>query len=106
MSHRKKNPDISRGGEVYLDDVTQKALADRLARVEGHLRSVRGMILSRRCADEILLQIAAVKAALNQFSAALLDHELKICMETCMTGSPDERLEKVTRVLSTLLKQS
>jgi len=91
---------------AYLDDATQKALADRLARMEGHLRSVREMILSRRCADEVLLQVAAVKAALNQFSAALLDHELKACMDTCMSGDADERFDKVTRVLSTLLKQS
>ena len=93
-------------GEMYLDEVTRKALADRLARIEGHLRSVREMVLARRCADEILLQVAAVKAALNQFSAVLLDHELKICMTTCMPGSADERLDKVTRVLSTLLKQT
>jgi len=94
------------GVEPYLDDVTRKALADRLARIEGHLRSVRTMVLERRCADEILLQAAAVKAAINQFSAALLDHELKTCMETCMAGDADDRLDRVTRVLATLLKQS
>jgi len=106
MASKKQDSTVIEIEEVYLDDVTQKALADRLARIEGHLRSVREMILSKRCADEILLQVAAVKAALNQFSAALLDHELKACMDTCMTGDADERLDKVTRVLSTLLKQS
>lgn len=93
-------------GLGYLDEDSKRALRHRLARLEGHLRSVRQMLDEERCADEILLQVSAVKAALNRFSAVLLEHELRACMETCMTGDPEERLEKVTRVLSTLLKQS
>jgi DNA-binding FrmR family transcriptional regulator len=90
----------------YMDDDAKKALTNRLARMEGHIRFLRGMVEQHRCADEILLQVAAVKAAINQFSAALLDHELKACMDTCMKGNADARLDKVTKVLSTLLKQS
>ena len=90
----------------YLDDAAQKALADRLARLEGHVRAVRQMIVDRRCADEILLQVAAVKAALNRFSATLLDHELRACVDSCMNGGEDKRLERVTKVLGTLLKQT
>jgi DNA-binding FrmR family transcriptional regulator len=106
MDDKKQDSPAIEIEKIYLDADTQKALVDRLARIEGHLRSVKGMVVSHRCADEILLQVAAVKAALNQFNAALLDHELKACMETCMTGDADERLDRVTRVLSTLLKQS
>ena len=90
----------------YLDDASQKALADRLARLEGHMRAVRRMLLERRCADEILLQVAAVKAALNKFSSSLLEHELKACLDSCMDGDAEERLGRVTKVLTTLLKQS
>lgn len=90
----------------YLDENAQKALADRLARLEGHVRSVHQMVLDRRCADEILLQVAAVKAALNQFSATLLQHELEACVDSCMEGTAEGRLERVTKVLATLLKQS
>ena len=64
------------------------------------------MVVDRRCADEILLQIAAVKAALNKFSATLLNHELRACVDSCMNGDADDRLEKVTKVMSTLLKQT
>lgn len=90
----------------YLDAPSKRALRNRLARLEGHLRAVRQMLDEERCADDILLQVAAVKAALNRFSAVLLEHELQACMESCMEGEPGERLERVTRVLATLLKQS
>lgn len=106
MARSRKISAITPIDRPYLDDIAKKKLADRLARMEGHLHSIREMVLNHRCADEILLQTAAVKAALNKFSAALLDHELKACMNSCMPGSEDERLEKVTKVLSILLKQS
>ncbi len=93
-------------GTGYLDEASKRALRNRLSRLEGHVRAVRQMLDEERCADEILLQVAAVKAALNRFSAVLLEHELQSCMDTCMDGDPGERLEKVTRVLATLLKQT
>ena len=106
MARTKRNFVTVEVEQPYLDADAQKALADRLARIEGHVRSIREMVLAHRCADEILLQVTAVKAALNKFSATLLDHELKACMNSCMTGDVDERLDKVTKVLSSLLKQS
>lgn len=93
-------------GTDYLDEETKRALCNRLSRLEGHVRAVRKMLDEERCADEILLQVAAVKAALNRFSAVLLEHELTSCVESCMEGGPDERLKRVTKVLATLLKQS
>lgn len=90
----------------YLTPETQKGLADRLARIEGHVRSVRQMVVDHRCADEILIQIAAVKAALNQTAASLIDSEMRSCVETCMGGSTDDRLDRVTKALSAVLKSS
>ncbi len=93
-------------GIGYLDEDSKRALRHRLSRLEGHLRGVGQMVEDEKCADEILLQVAAVKAALNRFAAVLLEHELESCMDTCMKGDPGERLQKVTKVLATLLKQS
>lgn len=93
-------------GTGYLDGDSKRALANRLSRLEGHLRAVKSMLEEGRCADEILLQTAAVKAGLNRFASVLLEHELQSCVETCMEGDADERLGRVTRVLATLLKQS
>ena len=90
----------------YLTAEAQKALSDRLARAEGHVRSIRQMVVDHRCADEILIQIAAVKAALNQTAASLIDSEMRSCVNTCMGGSDDERLDRVTKALAAVLKSS
>lgn len=106
MAENKNNVIQLNVEQPYLNEFSSKKLVDRLARIEGHLRSVQKMVMDHRCADEILLQVTAIKAALNQFSSQILEHELKACMNSCMDGNSDERLNKVTKVLSTLLKQS
>jgi len=105
MTSKTDRSTLHPAGLGYLDEASKRALGNRLARLEGHLRPVHHMLDEGRCADEILLQVAAVKAALSRFSAVLIEHELQKCMDTCMQGTPDERLERVTKVLSTLLKQ-
>ena len=90
----------------YLTPQSQKALADRLARAEGHIRSVRQMVIDHRCADEILIQVAAVKAALNQVAAGLIETEMRACVDSCMPGDPNERLDRVTKALAAVLKSS
>src|SRR5262249_50216212 len=90
----------------YLTPEAQKALADRPARAEGRLRSVRQMVLDHRCADEILVQLGAVKAALNQTAAGLIEQELRTCATSCMKGDADERLARVTKALATVFKAS
>ena len=103
---RKKLKEASIVSEDGLDEQTRKALVDRLARLEGHVRAVRRMLLEKRDADEVLLQTAAVKAALNRFAGVLLENEIRVCAEQPSGATTDERLDKVTRVLGTLLKQS
>jgi len=92
--------------EEYLTPEAQKALADRLARAEGHLRSIRQMVIDHRCADDILLQIAAVKAALNQVAARVIETEMRACVNSCMPGDADDRLSRVAKALATVLKSS
>ena len=92
--------------EIYLTAESQKALADRLARAEGHLRSVRQMVIDHRCADEILLQLAAVKAAINKTAAVILETEIRACADSCMKGTAEDRMDRVVNALATILKSS
>jgi len=92
--------------QEHLTPPPQKALAHRLPRAEGHLRSIRQMVIDHRCADEILIQIAAVKAALNQTAAGLIESEMRACADTCMGGSFEDRLDRVTNALAAVLKSS
>ncbi|MCI0414464.1 metal-sensitive transcriptional regulator [bacterium] len=92
-------------GQEYLSPESKKALMDRLARIEGHVRSVRKMIEEHRCADEVLLQLGAIKAAVSQVAVHVADHEMKACVKSCMQGDANERLERTLKVISSLIRQ-
>jgi len=53
---------------------------NRLARIEGHVRSIKKMAESGRACSEILLQIAAVQAALRRVSQLVLEDHLEHCI--------------------------
>lgn len=59
--------------------VNQKVV-NRLSRIEGHVRSIREMVSSGRDCSEVLTQIAAVRAALDQAGRAILEDHLEHCV--------------------------
>jgi DNA-binding FrmR family transcriptional regulator len=56
-------------------------LRNRLARVEGQVRGVARMVEEDRYCIDVLTQIAAVQAALDQISLGLLDGHARHCMQ-------------------------
>ncbi len=89
---------------TYLTDDVTRSLANGLSRAEGHIGAVKRMIEERRCCDEILTQIAAVKAALNRITVKLVEEELTNCLTTCGQLEAEERLGQAMRALSSMLK--
>jgi len=93
---------------LYLDPESRRALRNRLARIEGHVRAISRMVDERACADDILLQVAAVRGALGRFGAILVEEELGACVATCLAEKPDgalERVDRLGRVLTALLRR-
>lgn len=66
-----------------------KAVINRLARAIGHLESVKRMVEDGRDCTEVLVQLAAVRSALNNTAKIILkDH-----IEHCISGSDLENIE-------------
>ena len=57
-----------------------KALINRLSRIEGQIRGIRGMVEKDVYCIDILTQVAAVSAALSGFSKELLANHIKTCV--------------------------
>jgi DNA-binding FrmR family transcriptional regulator len=62
-----------------------KQVVNRLARVEGHVRSIRGMVADGRSCPEVLIQIAAARSALDQAARVLLEDHLEHCVVEAKT---------------------
>jgi DNA-binding FrmR family transcriptional regulator len=55
-------------------------VVNRLARIEGHVRAVKRMVEEGRSCPDILVQVAAVRSALNSVGRVILEDHLKSCM--------------------------
>ncbi|WP_293661866.1 metal-sensing transcriptional repressor [uncultured Phascolarctobacterium sp.] len=58
----------------------KKAVANRLSRIEGHIRAVKNMIEDDRDCPEVLIQIAAVRKALDNCAKIILKDHLEHCI--------------------------
>ena len=58
----------------------QQSVINRLARIEGHVRAVKRMVEEGRTCPDILVQVAAVRSALNSVGRLILEDHLKSCM--------------------------
>ena len=78
-----------------------KRLVNRLSRIEGQIRGIRGMLDKSAYCPDILTQVAAVNAALNAFGRELLSSHIRTCVvEDVRAGKEDA----VDELLSTLQK--
>ncbi|HSE47247.1 MAG TPA: metal-sensitive transcriptional regulator [Gemmatimonadales bacterium] len=63
-----------------MDDADTKKLLDRLARIEGQVRGLRNMLEERRCCEDVLTQLLAARASLEQAGVLILDRHLEDCV--------------------------
>ncbi len=66
-----------------------KAVLNRLSRAIGHLESVKRMVEDGRDCTEVLVQLAAVRSALNSTAKVILKDHLEHCVSDLEGGSAD-----------------
>ncbi len=86
-----------------MSEELRRELINRLHRLEGHVRGVAGMIERQEPDDQIIVQLAALKAAVNQVMARLLEGRLDGCLREG-GGQAAEDVERLKRLLSLTLK--
>lgn len=91
---------------MYLTRQTRADLAARLARIEGHVRAVHKMLDEGEACDDLMTQLAAVRAATTQVIVKLFEGHMATCVKACVqTGKGQEALGGLTSALTTLLRQ-
>ena len=93
--------------ETYLDPGLVDNLQSRLNRIEGHVRGVKRMLEDKEDCESILIQAAAIKAAMNQVIIKLLEGHMETCVTDCVkAGDTDEALERLKGALALVLKNA
>jgi DNA-binding FrmR family transcriptional regulator len=81
-----------------------KAVLDRLARAIGHLSSVRCMVEQGRDCAEVLIQLAAVRSAINKTCEVILKDHLEHCIVDAVDTGDKKALDELNRAVEMLMK--
>ena len=81
-----------------------RALVNRLSRIEGQVRGIRAMVEKDVYCTDILVQVAAVNAALNGFSKELLGQHVRTCVADDLRNGSSEKLDELLTLLPKLMK--
>ncbi len=87
-----------RSGEEY------KKLINRLNRIEGQIRGIKGMVENSAYCVDIMVQVAAVNAALNAFNKELLSNHIRTCVADGIKNGDDEVVDELLETLKKLMK--
>ena len=78
----------------------RRQIINRLRRIEGQIKGIRKMIDDEQPCAEILMQIAAVKAAVNKTGVIVFQTHFRRCLENMIAeGEREEFVEEVMRLL-------
>ena len=81
-----------------------KKLIHRLNRIEGQIRGIRSMVENGAYCPDILIQSAAVNAAVNAFNKELLASHIRTCVAQDIRDGKDEVIDELVATLQKLMK--
>ena len=81
-----------------------KAVLNRLSRAIGHLESIKRMVEDGRDCSEVLIQLSAVKSAINNTGKVILKEHIEHCMVEAVESGDHEAIEELTEAIDRFMK--
>lgn len=81
-----------------------KAIVDRLSRAIGHMQAIRTMVEEERDCSEVLMQIAAVKSAINNIGREILKEHITHCVVDAARDNDMQVIEELNAALDRYMK--
>ncbi len=85
-------------------DEQKKKLINRLKRIEGQIRGLQTMIENDSYCNDVLVQSAAVNAAVSAFERELLSSHIHTCVARDIRNGNDEVIDELVATLQKLMK--
>ncbi len=81
-----------------------KAVLNRLSRAIGHLESIKRMVEDGRDCTEVLIQLSAVKSALNNTGKVILQDHIEHCIVDAVQNGDAQALEELNKAIDRFMK--
>ena len=83
----------------------KRALINRLSRIEGQIRGIRGMVEKEAYCTDILQQVSAAQSALNAFSRELLGSHIRSCVVQDIRAGNTEVVDDLLATIQKLMNR-
>lgn len=88
---------------VHSEESLRK-IVNRLSRIEGHVRGIKSMVQQNSPCPDVLLQIAAVRGAIDRVARIVLDEHLTECIaRAAKDGNIDDEMQELKAALDRFL---
>ena len=88
----------------YHHHENTKAVLNRLSRAIGHLESIKRMVVDGRDCSEVLIQLSAVKSAINNTGKVILEDHIKHCLVDAIESGDMEAIEELNKAIDRFIK--
>jgi DNA-binding FrmR family transcriptional regulator len=86
------------------NEASLRKIINRLSRIEGHIRGIKTMVTESRPCPEVLVQIAAVRGAIDRVARLILDEHLSDCIaRAAEQGNIEAEIEELKAALDRFL---
>ena len=82
----------------------QKAVINRLARALGHLETVKRMVEAGQDCTEVLVQLAAVRSALDNTGKVILKDHMRHCMVDAVSAGDEDAIDDLCQAIDKFMK--
>jgi DNA-binding FrmR family transcriptional regulator len=82
----------------------QKAVVNRLSRAIGHLEKVKRMVEEGHDCSEVLVQLAAVRSALDNTGKVILKEHIRHCVVDAVAGDDEEAIDDLCLAIDRYMK--
>ena len=104
-SHKGDSSEGDRAGHHHVhSEESLRQIVNRLSRIEGHIRGIKSMVQESRSCPDVLVQIAAVRGALDRVARMILDEHLTDCIgRAAKEGNIEAEIEELKAALDRFL---
>lgn len=85
------------------EEKLKSSLVNRLNRIEGQVRGIKGMIEKDTYCNDVLVQISAVQAALDSVSKLVLENHIRGCLVEKIQSGEDEIIDELIITIGKML---
>lgn len=83
-------------------EISKEDILNRMKKIEGQAKGIQKMIEEDKCCGDIMIQISAIRSAINRVGGFIMDRYIKECLKESLKNNRDDK--KIEEVIENIVK--